>query len=309
MKHFIRLIRPINLLIIMITMIGCAYYVHTTNYFQFVRFEPINFTLLIFSTVLIAAAGNIINDYFDIKADKINKPERVVIGKYIKKRWAIALHWIFNAFAVFISIYLSIYYQSLWFVFIQVVIVNLLWFYSLYFKKKILIGNFIIALMTGVIPLLVVVFFKVSNESTQAFSPYHSSTWTIYVDYSYIYLLAICAFILNLGREIIKDIEDIEGDKKINVYSLPMHIGKKKALWIAIAICQLSFISCLIALLFFNNSFISNQLMWVILFLGIGISVLLIPINLMKKGLPLKWYSLIIKAILFIGISTLFLYC
>ena len=95
MKHFIRLIRPINLLIIMITMIGCAYYIHTTNYFQFVRFEPINFTLLIFSTVLIAAAGNIINDYFDIKADKINKPERVVIGKHIKKRWAIALHWIF----------------------------------------------------------------------------------------------------------------------------------------------------------------------------------------------------------------------
>ena len=309
MRHFIRLIRPINLLIIMITMIGCAYYIHTTNYFQFVRFNPIHFTLLIFSTVLIAAAGNIINDYFDIRADQINKPERVVIGKHIKKRWAIALHWIFNAFAVLISIFLSIYYQSLWFVFIQVVIVNLLWFYSLYFKKKILIGNFIIAIMTGIIPLLVVVFFKVSNESTQVFSSYHASTWTIYVDYSYIYLLAICAFILNLGREIIKDIEDIEGDKKINVYSLPMHIGKKKALWLAIAICQMSFIACLIALLFFNNSFISNQLMWVILFLGIGVTLFLIPINIMKKGFPLKWYSLIIKAILFIGISTLFLYC
>jgi 4-hydroxybenzoate polyprenyltransferase len=293
----------------MITMIGCAYYIHTTNYFQFVRFNAIHFTLLIVSTVLIAAAGNIINDYFDIKADKINKPDRVVIGKFIKKRWAIALHWIFNVIAVLISIYLSIYYQSLWFVFIQVVIVNLLWFYSLYFKKKILIGNFIIALMTGIIPLLVVVFFKVSNESTQAFSSYHASTWTIYVDYSYIYLLAICAFILNLGREIIKDIEDIEGDKKINVYSLPMHIGKKKALWLAIAICQMSFIACLIALLFFNNSFISNQLMWVILFLGIGVTLFLIPINIMKKGFPLKWYSLIIKAILFIGISTLFLYC
>jgi 4-hydroxybenzoate polyprenyltransferase len=309
MRHFVRLIRPINIAIIMITMIGCAYYIHTTNYFQFVRFNAIHFTLLIVSTVLIAAAGNIINDYFDIKADKINKPDRVVIGKFIKKRWAIALHWIFNVIAVLISIYLSIYYQSLWFVFIQVVIVNLLWFYSLYFKKKILIGNFIIALMTGIIPLLVVVFFKVSNESTQAFSSYHASTWTIYVDYSYIYLLAICAFILNLGREIIKDIEDIEGDKKINVYSLPMHIGKKKALWLAIAICQMSFIACLIALLFFNNSFISNQLMWVILFLGIGVTLFLIPINIMKKGFPLKWYSLIIKAILFIGISTLFLYC
>ena len=185
MRHFVRLIRPINIAIIMITMIGCAYYIHTTNYFQFVRFNAFHFSLLIVSTVLIAAAGNIINDYFDIKADKINKPDRVVIGKFIKKRWAIALHWIFNVIAVLISIYLSIYYQSLWFVFIQVVIVNLLWFYSLYFKKKILIGNFIIALMTGIIPLLVVVFFKVSNESTQAFSSYHASTWTIYVDYSY----------------------------------------------------------------------------------------------------------------------------
>jgi len=309
MKHFIQLIRPINLVIIMITMIGCAYYIHTTNYFQFVRFNAIHFTLLIFSTVLIAAAGNIINDYFDVKADKINKPKRLVIGKYIKKRWAIVLHWIFNAVAVLISLFLSFYYQSLWFVFIQVVIVNLLWFYSLYFKKKILIGNFIIALMTGIIPLLVVVFFKVSNESTQAFSSYHSSTWTIYVDYSYIYLLAICAFILNLGREIIKDIEDIEGDKKINVYSLPMHIGKKKALWTAIAICQLSFIACITAILFFNNSFISNSLMWVILFIGIGGTMILIPINIFKKDLPLKWYSSIIKVILFIGISTLFLYC
>ena len=139
MRHFVRLIRPINIAIIMITMIGCAYYIHTTNYFQFVRFNAFHFTLLIVSTVLIAAAGNIINDYFDIKADKINKPDRVVIGKFIKKRWAIALHWIFNVIAVLISIYLSIYYQSLWFVFIQVVIVNLLWFYSLYFKKKILI--------------------------------------------------------------------------------------------------------------------------------------------------------------------------
>ncbi len=309
MKHFIRLIRPINLAIIVLTMIGCAYYIHTTNYFQFVRFQYIHFALLLFSTVLIAAAGNIINDYFDVKADKINKPERVIIGKYIKKRWAIVLHWIFNIVAVLISLFLSFYYQSLWFVFIQLVIVNLLWFYSLHFKKKILIGNFIIALMTAVIPLLVVVFFKVSNESTQAFSPYHASTWTIYVDYSYIYLLAICAFTLNLGREIIKDIEDVKGDKMIKVYSLPMHIGKKKSLWLAIAICQLGFISCLTAIFFFNTSFISNSLMWIILFIGIGGTLLLIPISIFKRDFPIKWYSLIIKVILFVGISTLFLYC
>ena len=78
---FIKLLRPINLLIIVFTMIGGAYHISSTNYFQFIRFNAIDFGLLIFSTLLIAGAGNIINDYFDIKADRINKPKKIIIGK------------------------------------------------------------------------------------------------------------------------------------------------------------------------------------------------------------------------------------
>ena len=74
MKYFLKLIRAKNLLIILMTMIGVAYYLMKSNYYQKVDFHYFDYCLLIFSTLIIAAAGNVINDYFDVKADRINKP-------------------------------------------------------------------------------------------------------------------------------------------------------------------------------------------------------------------------------------------
>lgn len=83
MKHFLRLIRVVNLLIIVLTMIGVAFNLLKTNNYLYVDFHLLNYSLLIFSTVIIAAAGNMINDYFDVKADRINKPKKLIISKYL----------------------------------------------------------------------------------------------------------------------------------------------------------------------------------------------------------------------------------
>ncbi|MFY7945255.1 MAG: UbiA family prenyltransferase, partial [Crocinitomicaceae bacterium] len=104
MIHFFRLIRIINLFIIAFTMVGVAFYLFNNNNYQKIDFDFLDYGLLVFSTVIIAAAGNMINDYFDIKADRINKPEKLIISKYMKKRWAIVLHWGLNVIAVLISI-------------------------------------------------------------------------------------------------------------------------------------------------------------------------------------------------------------
>jgi 4-hydroxybenzoate polyprenyltransferase len=96
------------------------------------------FLFLVLSTLLIAAGGNIINDYFDVKADKVNKPERLIVGILIEKRQAILLHWILNGIAFVIAIAVSIYVKSSSIVLIHLVSINLLWFYSAYFKKKLL---------------------------------------------------------------------------------------------------------------------------------------------------------------------------
>lgn len=286
-------------------MIGSAFYILTTNSNQYIHFNTLDYSLLIFSSLLIAGAGNIINDYFDIKADRINKPKEIIIGKYIKKRWAILSHWIFNGIAVGISIYLSTKYQTLWFVFIHVVSVNLLWFYSLRLKKKLIIGNLVVAMMTGLIPCLTIIFFKVSNETNNIFSPYHADSWSIFINYNLLYLLALCAFILNFSREIIKDIEDIKGDQAIHVKSLPMVIGEQKAYWLAALIAQLSGASCLIAFFFFKTAFTNELIIWVIFFIS-GLLNLLLLLFPYIQILTIKHASLLIKLSLFIGIFALY---
>lgn len=225
----LRLVRPINLGIIAITMYGCRYFIMATNGYQKIHDEPFLFFFLVLSTLLIAAGGNIINDYFDIKADKVNKPEKLIVGKLIEKRKAILLHWILNGIAFLIAIIISVYAKSSSIVLIHLVSINLLWFYSLYFKKKPFIGNFVVALLTGMIPILVVVYFEVLNNFNKPFSAFHEDSWSVHLNYNFIYILALMAFIQNLAREILKDVEDIEGDKKIAARTVPMILGVQRS--------------------------------------------------------------------------------
>jgi 4-hydroxybenzoate polyprenyltransferase len=211
-------------------MYGIRFYIRTVNYFQKLEDDQLDFLLLVVSTVLIAAAGNIINDYFDVKADRINKPEKLIITKHISRRWAILTHWSFNGIAFSIAVYLSIKYQSLWFVFIHLLSINSLWFYSMLFKRKILTGNLLIAVLTALIPILVVVYYKVGNTYHFEHSEFNSESWVAIIDFRVIYLLSVFAFIQNFAREIVKDAQDIEGDKLIYVKSLPMVIGQMNSL-------------------------------------------------------------------------------
>ena len=222
------IIRPINLSIIAITMYGCRYFVLATNGYQKIHDEPILFFFLVVSILLIAAGGNIINDYFDVKADKVNKPEKLIVGKLIEKRKAILLHWMINGFAFLIAVVISIYVKSSSIVLIHLVSINLLWFYSLYFKKKPFVGNFVVALLTGMIPILVVVYFEVLNNFNKPFSAFHEDSWSVHLNYNFIYILAVMAFIQNLAREILKDVEDMDGDKKIAARTVPMILGVQR---------------------------------------------------------------------------------
>ena len=221
----LRLVRPLNLIIIAITMYGCRYFILATNSFQKVNDVPIAFGLLVLSTLLIAAGGNVINDYFDIKADRVNKPEKLIVGKLINKRKAILFHWILNAIAFLTGIGLSIYFKTASIVFIQLISINLLWFYSLHFKRKIFLGNFVVAVLTGMIPILVIIYFEVLNNFGKPFSPFHENTWSNILNYNYIYVLAIMAFIQNFAREIVKDMEDVDGDKLLHAKTIPMVLG------------------------------------------------------------------------------------
>jgi len=309
MMHFIKLIRPINLLIIAITMYGVRFYVLEVNYFEKVKDNPLDFFLLVFSTIIIAAAGNIINDYFDVRADRINKPERLIITKHIARRSAILIHWIFNGIAFGIALYLSIKYQSLWFVFIHLLSINSLWFYSMLFKRKVIIGNLIVAALTALVPILAVVYFKVGNTYHLAFSEFKSDSWIAIINYDFFYVLAFFAFIQNLAREIIKDMQDVEGDKLIYATSLPMILGEKKAIWVVTLLLSILPLFYLIfSLVYAKATFegIHYYIATIPFILVVVINLLVVFLSFKDQTKRLKLYDNLIKISMLIGVLSTF---
>lgn len=256
MMPFIRLTRPLNLLIIGITMYGLGWYYDQTLTTSSVGIQSFHFFLLVISTMMIAAAGNIINDYFDVRADRINKPEKLIIGKFVKRRVAIVTHWALNFVAFSIAAYLSWRLDTFWYLFIHLLSINILWYYSSYFKRKFLIGNIMIAGLTAMVPLLVGLYYShqlqlhpsfAKEAFVYPFNGFHERFLLVFLSFA----LAIFAFILNFAREIVKDIEDIKGDQLLHAKTVPIVMGVNISKWIAAVVLSISILMTgLISLLF-----------------------------------------------------------
>ncbi len=262
----LRLIRWINLVIIAATMYSIRLFLITYEkiYPNEIKSnllgndnESFDFFLLVLSTIMIAAAGNVINDYFDIKADRINKPERVIVGKSIKRRWAIIIHSALNVGAFAIAIYLGVRNNTFWYLFIHLISMNSLWFYSLYLKKQPFVGNFLIAGLTALVPILCGVHFYIQKSivwdvwagSDTAFSFWFRS---LIENGHFILLLAFFAFVNNFAREIIKDIEDVEGDNLVEAQTIPIRFGIRTAkLWATLFL--------VLPIVFFSTLFVLHQ--------------------------------------------------
>jgi 4-hydroxybenzoate polyprenyltransferase len=117
--------------------------------------------------------------------------------------------------------------------------INLLWFYSAYWKRKLVLGTAVLAALPGLVLFLSSWFIQVLNERNVPFSPYQESTWSTYLDYRFIYFVAICAFFINLSREIVKDIRDIPGDSIIEAHTIPRKIDSQKATLLALLVLQM----------------------------------------------------------------------
>lgn len=190
-----------------------------------VQMTEFDFFLLTLSTMFIGAAGYIINDYFDVSIDRINRPNSNVVGKSLKRRIAMISHIIINFIGVSLGIYLSWKYNFLRLgamIFISAPL--LLWFYSTNLKRRFLIGNLVIALLSGIVPMVVVLFeipliYKtfpnlISNNSLDL-----SGILTV------VQFIALFAFVTTLMREIIKDLEDYEGDIEYGCKTMPIVLG------------------------------------------------------------------------------------
>jgi len=236
MLSFLKLIRVQNLLIIAFTQYmvrwGIIYPILKAKGLE-LQLHDFHFFLLVLSTVMIAAAGYTINDYFDVKMDKVNKPERLVIDKGIKRRVAMGAHSVMNVLAMLIALYVSYAIGSWKLALIHFFCATGLWFYSTNFKRQFLIGNIVIATFTALVPLIVGIY-----ELLPCYKVYLPIDPLLSFRIVWLHVLGISffAFVTTLIREIIKDIEDYEGDKEYGCHTMPVVIGKNASKIIAMVI-------------------------------------------------------------------------
>ena len=227
--NILKLIRMQNLIIIAFTQYLMRYAVIfpmlESKGFES-QFSDLNFFLLVLTTVILAAAGYVINDYFDTKTDLLNRPKTVVVGKHIKRRSAMTLHIFLNVVGIVLGFYIS-WQINLWkLVYIYILITGLLWFYSSSYKKMFLVGNIIVALLTALVPLMTVLYEipPLNVKYTEVLLRINENFYDVFF---WVLGFSLFAFITTLNREIIKDAEDFEGDNAYGSRSLPVVAGIK----------------------------------------------------------------------------------
>lgn len=310
MTAFLKLIRWPNLLIVAFTQWLVRYCMFkpllSINNME-LQMNVFDFTLIMLSTVLIAAGGYIINDYFDVRIDSINNTHENVIDKKggIKRRWAIILHWLLSINGVLIGIALGIKYGMWKLGLINFLIAAGLWFYSTTLKRKLIFGNVLIACFTALVPLIPAIYelrldylAYETPISEDLFIPLWK--WTIG--------LCTFAFLANLMREIIKDIEDIEGDKAFGCSTLPIAWGITQAKAIAAVYGVLLSIGVAYVqmLQYKSGDYISLGYFMVLIQLPVIFTIY--KVIAADKTKEYTMASKLLKYIMFFGISYLILY-
>lgn len=239
---FFRLIRWPNLVFIGLTQVLFEYCIYQKVYqtsFPILH-ESKQFLFIVIASILIAAAGYIINDYFDLNIDQINKPDKVVVNVLIKRRWVIFWHMMLSLLGLFFTVSALPIDQYGYLVLANLVSIILLWLYSTNLKKQLLVGNVLISLLTAWVILIIFLSkYPIKN------------LYGLFVEkdeirlFRYTILYASFAFIISLIREVIKDMEDIEGDRKYGCRTMPIFWGINAskvfvAVWIIVLIAILT---------------------------------------------------------------------
>lgn len=303
---FLKLIRYKNLLMVLLTMVLTKYaLVHSFIIESF--FSDFSFCILSLSVLLICAGGYIINDIFDIETDRINKPNKLLLEKSISIKNAWFYYYTITFFGVFLGLCLSFYKNQTNNILIFLGTGLGLFLYAKYLKKMILLGNLIVAVFIFLTILLVINFEYIILENHHAlikymqFKPKEETSFK-----TIIYLYMLFSFITTFIREIIKDIEDINGDLKIKAKTLPILFGRKRAAKTAFFISCLLLFIVLIVLQYLQNNYLF--LSYGIVFIFIPLLYFLYKLWIAKNKNDFSNLSSILKFIMLFGILSMLLF-
>ena len=298
MLQFFKLIRYQNLLLLAIMQLVFRY--------GFLKYQEIwlslndwQYGLLVLTTVLIAAGGYVINDIFDQNTDSINKPKKGIVGKSISEGNAYYIYVGLTLAGVCIGMYLSNVIQKPGFVSIFIFIAALLYYYASTLKQMLLIGNIVVASLLG-FSVIIIGFFDLYPATYEGNSERMSLLFSILKDY------AIFAFILNFIREIVKDLEDVNGDYNQGMNTLPIALGIGRT---SKAVFGLLFISIAILSYYVYKNIIENSLflaaIYTLIFIIAPLVFCAIQMWSAKTKNHFRLVSVILKWVIFFGILSI----
>ncbi len=259
----------------------------------------LQFFILITATLCIAAAGYIRNDMYDMAADSINKPGKVLVQKIFSLKTAKLWYYLLNIIGFFAGLYIAITVGKPSFVAIFVITILLLKVYNSDLKKRPVIGNILVSLLVSLSILIVGVF-----DIIPAVNEYNAKdqyyAFKVLTDY------ALFAFMYMLLREMVKDVEDVEGDREMNMQTLPILIGRKRTKYF---VFTLSFIPLITVTYysfknFINVPFILAYMLIVVMFLHLYYMTKLLYANAKEDYIKL---SKILKLIMLLGMFSIVL--
>jgi 4-hydroxybenzoate polyprenyltransferase len=270
-ESFLRLTRAWNLVIIVFAQYFTAYFLAKADVLHDLRLF-----LLSLSTALIAAGGYVINDYYDVKIDYVNNPERVVVGKTIHRRFAILFHIALSALGIFVGLFIS------WkLALVNFLSVAVLWFYSNLLKRLPFIGNFTVALLTGASIAVIILL-------------YHTNVVLILI-------YALFSFFMTLVREIIKDMEDLKGDNTYGCKTLPIVWGIRKtkiALYLLILFFSVTVVDI-------NQLYVKLDVIYFVMLLFVPLAWLVTRLVRADTKRDYGWLSSFCKVIMLLGILSM----
>ena len=257
------------------------------------------YVLLVLATVCIAAGGYIINNIFDVETDNENKPGNVIVGQFISETKAYNLYIGFTVIGVVMGFYLANVINKPSFASLFIIIAATLYFYATSLKQSLLIGNFIVALLLSVSVIIIGIFdlYPVTFEENR---PVMGLLFGILLDF------ALFAFIINFIREIVKDLQDVNGDYNQGMNTLPIVFGVKRTAKLVFA---LSFIPIICIIYYINANLFASGLLYATVY---GLVLILAPllyftikIGSATTTKDFHHLSTVLKWILFFGILSI----
>lgn len=257
------------------------------------------YLLLVLSTVLIAAAGYVINNIFDQNTDRENKPNNVIVGRTISESSAYNIYAALNVTGVFIGFYLSNVIAKPGFAALFILIAATLYMYATSLKQMLIVGNLVVAILLAFSVIIIGIYDlypTITGENQQVMA----ILFSILIDY------AVFAFFINFLREIIKDLEDLNGDYNQGMKTLPIVLGVKRT---SKLVFILSFIPIITLLFYIKNYFMANNLNFAALYSIIFILAPLFYFTVKswqpKNKKDFQNLSVLLKWILLLGILSI----